>query len=104
MDLKGLRLAPGDVRHERPRVRLEPLLLGGQSYAVSPEEIETRLELQASSSGLYLKLAFSARVDGACFRCLEPAAVQLDVRSSEFHDGSAPQNDDELRCEYIVGD
>ena len=44
------------------------------------EEIETRLDLQASSGGLYLKLAFSARIDGACFRCLEPASLELDVR------------------------
>jgi uncharacterized protein len=89
MDLSGLKLAPGDVRHERPRVHLEPLSLGGQSYTVSPDPIETRLELQASSGGLYLKLAFSARVEGACFRCLEPASLDLQVRSSEYHDAAA---------------
>ncbi len=104
MDLSVLKLAPGDVRHERPRVRLEPLRLGGQSYAVSPEEIETRLELQASSGGLYMKLAFTARVDGACFRCLEPASLILDVHGSEYHDTRAPEGDDELRSEYIDGD
>jgi len=104
MDLKRLRLAPGDVRHERPRVHLEPLRLGGQSYEVTPDEIETRLDLQASSGGLYLKLAFSARVGGACFRCLEPAALELDVRGSEYHDVGASADDDDLRCEYIDGD
>jgi uncharacterized protein len=104
MDLSGLKLAPGDVRHERPRVHLEPLSLGGQSYTVSPDPIETRLELQASSGGLYLKLAFSARVEGACFRCLEPASLDLEVRSSEYHDAAATPADDELRSEYIDGD
>ncbi len=104
MDLSVLRLASGDVRRERPRIHLEPLLLGGQSYAVSPEEIETRLDLQASSGGLYLKLAFAARIDGACFRCLEPATVELDVRGSEYHDAAADPGDHELRSEYVDGD
>jgi len=104
MDLSGLRLLPGDVRHERPHVHLQPLVLGGQSYAITPEDIETRLELQASSGGLYLKLAFSARIDGVCFRCLDPASIELDVRSSEYHDARAAADDDELRSEYVEDD
>src|SRR5207247_6330303 len=80
------------------------LVLGGQRYAITPEEIETRLDLQASSGGLYLKLAFSARVDGACFRCLDPASIELDVHSSEYHDARAAADDDELRSEYIDDD
>jgi uncharacterized protein len=104
MDLGALKLAPGDVRHERPCIHVQPLLLGGQTYAVTPEQIEAQLDLQASTSGLYLKLAFSARIDGACFRCLEPASVELDVRSSEYHDAHAEPGDEELRSEYIEGD
>jgi uncharacterized protein len=104
MDLSGLNLVPGAVRHERPPLHLLPLVLGGQSYAVTPEEIEARLDLQAASGGLYLKLGFAARVDGACFRCLEPAYLVLDVRSSEYHDTRAPIDDEELRCEYIADD
>jgi uncharacterized protein len=104
MDLSGLRLVPGAVRHERPHVHLLPLVLAGQRYAVTPEEIEARLDLQAASGGLYLKLGFAARVDGACFRCLEPAYLVLDVRSSEYHDARAAADDEELRCEYIADD
>jgi len=80
MDLTSPRLQPGDVRHERLRVHLDPLEIGGQTYTVEPPDIEAVLDAQAASSGLYLKLAFKARVEGPCFRCLEPADVNLNVR------------------------
>ena len=39
MDLTSLRLQPGDVRHERPRVHVDPLEIGGQTYTVEPAEV-----------------------------------------------------------------
>jgi uncharacterized protein len=104
IDLRSMRLGPGDVRHERPRVTVAPLTIAGQEYTVTPAELETRLDLQAASGGLYLKLAFSAHVEGPCFRCLEPAQLDLDVRSSEYHSTDPNESDPELRCDYIDGD
>jgi uncharacterized protein len=83
LDLSSLRLAPGDVRDERVDVPGQPLDLGGQTYTVSPDPLVVRVAVQAASGGLYLKLAFAARVEGPCFRCLEPAAVDVDARASE---------------------
>ena len=80
IDLRSMRLGPGDVRHERPRVAVGSLTIAGQEYTVTPAELEPRLDLQAASGGLYLKLAFSAHVEGPCFRCLEPAQLDLNVR------------------------
>ena len=57
IDLRSMRLGPGDVRHERPRVAVAPLTIAGQEYTVTPAELEPRLDLQAASGGLYLKLA-----------------------------------------------
>jgi uncharacterized protein len=103
LDLTSLRLKPGDLRHERPRVHVEPLEIGGQTYTVAPAEIEAALDVQAASGGIYLKLAFSARVEGPCFRCLEPAAIDIDVRTSEYHSSDPDEPDDELRSDYVSG-
>jgi DUF177 domain-containing protein len=104
MDLTSLRLRPGDVRHERLRVQVDPLEIGGQTYTVEPAEVETALDVQAASGGLYLKLALHTRVEGPCFRCLEPAGVDLDVRVSEYHSSDPGETDEELRSDYIEGD
>src|SRR6476659_9913490 len=104
IDLRSMRLGPGDVRHERPRVAVGPLTIAGQEYTVTPAELEPRLDLQAASGGLYLKLAFSAHVEGPCFRCLEPAAVGVDVRVSEYHATDPAEQDEELLSDYVDGD
>src|SRR3954454_17964801 len=104
IDLRSMRLGPGRVRHERPRVAVAPLTIAGQEYTVTPAELEPRLDLQAASGGLYLKLAFTAHVEGPCFRCLEPAGIDLDVRSSEYHSTAPSEPAQEHRCDYIEGD
>ena len=103
LDLSSLRLAPGDVRHERANVHAEPLDLGGQMYVVTPDPLVADIDVQAASGGLYLKLAFSARVEGPCFRCLEPAAVAVDVRTSEYHSTDPAEEDEELTSDYVAG-
>src|SRR4051812_30051082 len=103
LDLSSLRLAPGDVRDERVDVPGQPLDLGGQTYTVSPDPLVVRVAVQAASGGLYLKLAFAARVEGPCFRCLEPAAVDGDARASEFPSTDPAEPDDELISDYVEG-
>ncbi|HET8805692.1 MAG TPA: hypothetical protein VFM47_04425, partial [Gaiellales bacterium] len=104
LDLSRFRLAPGDVRHERANVPAEPLELGGQMYEVTPDPLVAEIDLQASSGGLYIKLALSARVEGPCFRCLEPAAVTVRVRASEYHSTDPAEEDEELISDYVEGD
>lgn len=104
LDLSRLRLAPGEVRHEHVTVPAEPLDLGGQTYTVAPDPLVVDVDVQAASGGLYLKLAFSAAVEGPCFRCLEPAAVAVDVRVSEYHSTDPSEQDEELLSDYVEGD
>ncbi|HEX2587377.1 MAG TPA: YceD family protein [Gaiellales bacterium] len=104
LDLSSLRLAPGDVRHERVNVPAEPLELAGQTYTVTPDPLVAEVDLQAASGGLYLKLAFSAHVEGPCFRCLEPASVSTDVHVSEYHSTDPAEQDEELVSDYVEGD
>ena len=102
LDLKSLRLVAGDARHEHPTVRMDPLLLGGQTYDVVPNEQEVDVEVQAASGGYYLTLRFAARIEGPCYRCMEPARAEVVVDTSEYHASSAPQDDDELVSDYVA--
>ena len=87
MDLSGLRLAPGDLRHERPHVHLLPLVLGGQSYTVTPEVIEGLYAADFDHlQRLYERLNTAGEFVGsvACPDCNRDFEVDL----AEIQDGS----------------
>ena len=96
IDLRSMRLGPGDVRHERPRVAVAPLTIAGQEYtrdagrAGAAARPAGRLRRAVPEAGL-----LGAR-QGPCFRCLEPAQIDLDVRSSEYHSTDPNESDPEL--------
>jgi len=102
LDLRGLRLEPGVVRRERIELTLDPFTLGGQRYEIVPPILPVEVELQPSTSGLYMKLSFHAAIEGPCMRCLEPARLEVDVVAREYHEhGAAVEGDDELTSEYL---
>jgi uncharacterized protein len=104
LDLETLRLAPGDVRRVRVALDVEPLLFGGETYAVEPADAGAEVELQATADGLYLKLRFAAVVVGPCYRCLEPARIRVKVNASEYQARGAAAVDDEMNSEYLADD
>jgi len=101
-DLRALRLEPGVVRRERIELTLEPFMLGGQRYEIVPSPLPVEVELQPSTSGLYMKLVFHAAIEGPCMRCLEPAALDLDVEAREVHQSRT--DDPELQSPYVSED
>ncbi len=101
MDLRTLRLRPGEVRRETLEVALEPFVLGGQRYEATPATIPVELEISQASGAMVLDLRLDARLSGACMRCLGFAEVERQVRAREFHDFDAPPAD-ELRSDYVV--
>lgn len=103
VDLRTLRLRPGEVRRETLEVELEPFVLGGQRYEASPSTIPVQLELSQASGATVFELRLDARLSGACMRCLAHAEVVRSVRAREFHDFDAPAGD-ELRSDYVVDD
>jgi uncharacterized protein len=103
VDLRTLRLRPGEVRHETLDVELEPFVLGGQRYEASPATIPVSLELSQASGALVLTMRLRAHLTGACMRCLGHADVVRDVSAREFHDFDAAPGD-ELRSDYVVDD
>jgi uncharacterized protein len=100
-DLRQLYLRPGEVRHETLDVALEPFLLGGQRYDVTPAVVPVDLDVSQATGATVFDLRFSAHVTGPCMRCLAHAEIDLDVSAREYHDPDAPRGD-ELRSDYVV--
>src|SRR5262245_27900177 len=82
IDLARLSLSHGEGRRLELPVRLEPLEIGGQSYAASPE-VTARLEVSRPSGGYAFRLRFPLRVEGPCMRCLEGASLGAEVDARE---------------------
>ena len=103
IDLRRLRLRPGEVRDERIEVELQPFLLGGQRYELHPETVPVDVRITRASGATVFDLRLHARLVGPCMRCLGFAELDADPRAREFHDADAPPADP-LRSEYVADD
>jgi uncharacterized protein len=103
VDLRTIRLRPGEQFREARAVELEALELGGQRYAPEPDEPEAELALTRATSGLLLELAFEARLVGPCFRCLTDTEVRTGIAGREYQ-ASDPGGDEELVTPYLADD
>jgi uncharacterized protein len=102
IDLAQLQLAYGEGRRLELPVRLEPLELGGQTYVVSPDAVDVRLDVSRPSGGFAFRLRFPLRIEGPCMRCLEGAAMEAEVDAREVaHEDT---EDEELRSPYVSDD
>ena len=98
--LRRLRLRPGEEHREHVDVALEPFVLGGARYEPSPAVVPAELVVQRASSGDVFRLRFSTRIEGPCMRCLDAAAVEIEVEAQEY-ESSDPDADPELRSDYV---
>jgi uncharacterized protein len=101
-DLRRVRLQPGEQFRTDLPIQLESLELGGQRYAPLPAEPDASLTLTRTAQGHVLELAFDARLDGPCVRCLEPASIDVPIRAREYHEKKAES--EELQTPYLVDD
>jgi uncharacterized protein len=101
VDLRRLRLRPGEARRERIEVEPEPFLLGGQRYESHPEVVPVDVEITQASGATVFDLRLHAHLTGPCMRCLGFAEVEVDTHARELHDPAAPPAD-ELRSDYVV--
>jgi uncharacterized protein len=102
VDLARLSLSHGQGARLDLPVGLEPLELGGQAYAPRGEAVETRLDVSRPSNGYAFRLRFPLRAEGPCMRCLEGAAIEVEVDAREVD--QADTEDEELRSPYVVED
>lgn len=101
LDLRHLRLRPGELRRERIELALDPFRLGGQRYDLTPSRVAVEVVITRASGATVFELELDARLGGPCMRCLARAEVEVGVRTRELHDATAPAGD-ELRSEYVV--
>jgi DUF177 domain-containing protein len=102
IDLARHSLAHGEGARLDLPIRLEPLELGGQSYAPRGNTVQARIEISRPSNGYAFRLRFPLRVEGPCMRCLEDAAVETEVDAREVDQSDT--DDEELRSPYVEGD
>jgi uncharacterized protein len=101
-DLRTLRIRSGDQAREPIEIELDPLVLGGQSYAPQPNPAHGELRVTRASSGTVLELQLDVSLEGPCFRCLIDAELALQLRLREY-EATKPESDDE-RTEYLDND
>ena len=104
IDLRGLDLAPGGAARLRVRPPAVELVIGAQDFVTEPARPELDLEVSRSLSGLHLRLRGRLALVGPCFRCLEPARVDLAVDTSEFVAEGRPDDapfDEDLDSTYV---
>lgn len=98
-DLNGLRLSVGEGRRLELGVGIDPLQLGGETYAVTPPVIPVTLGIsRTTGAGYALRLVFEATLAGPCMRCLSDAASAFEVDAREV---SQPGEGEELESPYV---
>ncbi len=102
IDLARLSLSYGDGKRLELPVRLDQFELGGQTYLPQPEETSVRLDVSRPSGGYAFRLRFPVRLEGPCMRCLEPAALDVEVDAREVDQNST--DDEELLSPYVSDD
>jgi uncharacterized protein len=102
IDLARLSLSHGEGKRIDLPVDLEPFELGGQTYLADPVNPTMRLDMSKPASGYAFRLRFPVHLEGPCVRCLEPAALDLEVEAREV-DQEATE-DEELLSPYVVDD
>ena len=100
VNLDRLSLASGQGRRLDLPVRPEGVSFGGQEYAPTPAEVDTRLDISRTTGGYAFRLRFPLRLDGPCVRCLEPAGVNLEVDAREVDQPGT--GDEDLSSPYVV--
>ncbi len=99
--LRQVKLRPGEQHREEVELELAPLSYGGQRYIPVPETVPAALEITRANTGTVFALAFTVRLHGPCYRCLDDAVLELQIRAREYQD-EKPE-DEELKTEYVVG-
>jgi uncharacterized protein len=103
LNLRTIKLRSGEEHRSEQEIELEPLILGGQRYLPVPAKIPAELDVTRASTGTVFELAFTGRLHGPCFRCLEETVIEEQIRAREYQ-ATNPEGSDELRTPYLEDD
>jgi uncharacterized protein len=103
LNLRTLKLRSGEQYRDRHEIPLEPFELAGQSYLPVPATVDADVTVTRASSGTVFELAFPERLHGPCFRCLEDAVLELQVKAREY-EANDPEGTEDLTTPYVHDD
>jgi uncharacterized protein len=103
LNLRALKLRPGEEYRDEHETALEPLDLGGQRYLPVPDQVGAAVVINRVPSGTVFSLSFPVRLHGPCYRCLNDAVLDLAVSSREYQ-ATDPKESDELSTPYVQDD
>jgi uncharacterized protein len=103
LNLRTLKLRPGEEYRDEIEVELEPFELGGQRYLPVPEKVSAELAISRASTGTVFELRFGVRLHGPCYRCLDDAALDLPISAREYQ-ATNPGDAEELSTQYVADD
>jgi uncharacterized protein len=66
-----------------------------------PGTVPAELEITKAATGTVFLVAFTARLHGPCYRCLDDAVLELQLSGREYQ-ATNPDGSDELRTQYLV--
>jgi uncharacterized protein len=98
-NLRHVKLRPGEEHREALEVELPAFEFGGQRYLSVPEEVESLLVVTRATTGTVFTLAFTVRLHGPCYRCLDDAVLELPIAVTEYQ--ATVPDDDELTTPYV---
>jgi len=98
IDLPSLHLKPGEGRRLETAVRVEPLTMAGERYAIEGGFVDTVLDVSRTISGYALRLRFDAPMTGVCMRCVSDARPVVSVDAREV---DQPGDAEELHSPYV---
>ena len=99
--LRQVKLRPGEQYRDELEVELSAFDFGGQRYLPVPAKVPAAFEITRANTGTVFTLAFTARLHGPCYRCLEDAVLELAINGREYQDESP--EDEEMTTPYIEG-
>ena len=100
LNLRALKLRPGEEYRDEHEIALEPLDLGGQRYLPVPDHVRAEVVVNRVPSGTVFALSFPVRLHGPCYRCLQDAVLDLEVTSREYQ-ATNPEESEELSTPYV---
>ena len=90
LELSTLPLEPGTPLVFEHKIWLPPIRLAGQDYIFVPDIVAAAVRVIDVGRGYTVAMTFSCRLEGPCWRCLEPADLDIDVSVEDFFEAELP--------------
>jgi uncharacterized protein len=100
LNLRTIKLRSGEEHRREQEIDLGPVVLGGQRFLPVPDKVPAEVAVSRASTGSVFELAFTGRLYGPCFRCLNETVVEEHIHAREYQ-ATHPEGSDELRTPYL---